>query len=169
MALAVDNNGGMYVVPAFTGLGAPYWDPYARGAVLGLTRGAGKAHVIRATVESLAYQVSDLISAMEKDAGVRLSSLRVDGGASANNFLMQFQADILHGDVLRPSCIETTALGAAYLAGLATGFWKNSDEIRRNWKLERTFTPTIWEEQRQKMLAGWHKAVACTRGWEKDI
>lgn len=167
--LSVPDTNGVYVVPAFTGLGAPYWDPYARGAVLGLTRGAGKAHVIRATVESLAYQVSDLISAMEKDAGVRLSSLRVDGGASANNFLMQFQADILHGDVLRPSCIETTALGAAYLAGLATGFWKNSDEIRRNWKLERTFTPTIWEEQRQKMLAGWHKAVACTRGWEKDI
>ncbi len=167
--LSVPDTNGVYVVPAFTGLGAPYWDPYARGAILGLTRGAGKAHVIRATVESLAYQVADLISAMEKDSGVRLSSLRVDGGASANNFLLQFQADILHGDVLRPNCIETTALGAAYLAGLATGFWQNADEIRRNWKLERTFVPAIREEQRQNMLAGWHKAVACTRGWEKDI
>ena len=129
---SVPDTNGVYVVPAFTGLGAPYWDQYARGAILGLTRGAGKAHLIRATVESLAYQVNDVIQAMEKDAGVRLSSLRVDGGASANNFLMQFEADLLNAEVVRPSCIETTALGAAYLAGLATGFWKNADEVKKN-------------------------------------
>ena len=166
---SVPDTNGVYVVPAFTGLGAPYWDPYARGAVLGLTRGAGKAHLVRATVESLAYQVSDLIGAMEKDSGVRLGSLRVDGGASANDFLMQFQADILNEEVWRPSCIETTALGAAYLAGLATGFWKDAEEIRANWKLENAFRPSIENDRRETLLAGWHKAVSCVRGWEKDI
>src|SRR5699024_2245640 len=129
--LSVPDTNGVYVVPAFTGLGAPYWDPYARGAVLGLTRGAGKAHLIRATVESLAYQVSDVIRAMEKDSRIHLNALRVDGGASANNFLMQFQADLLDTKVVRPNCIETTALGAAYLAGLAAGFWKDAGELRR--------------------------------------
>lgn len=166
--LSVPDTNGVYVVPAFTGLGAPYWDQYARGAVLGLTRGAGRAHLIRATVESLAYQVQDVISAMQKDADVKLGSLRVDGGASANNFLMQFQADLLDTEVVRPSCIETTALGAAYLAGLATGFWKSSEEIRRNWKKERGFTPEISEERRQKLLKGWKKAVRCTFDWAKE-
>lgn len=167
--LSVPDTCGVYVVPAFTGLGAPYWDPYARGAVLGITRGAGKAHLIRATVESLAYQVNDVIKAMEKDAGVRLSSLRVDGGASANNFLMQFQSDILDGEVVRPSCIETTALGAAYLAGLATGFWKNAEEVQKNWKMEHIFKPEITGEKRESLLRGWQKAVQCTRGWAKDL
>lgn len=166
--LSVPDTSGVYVVPAFTGLGAPYWDQYARGAILGLTRGAGRAHLIRATVESLAYQVLDLIAAMEKDAGVKLSSLRVDGGASANNFLMQFQADLLDAKVVRPSCIETTALGAAYLAGLATGFWKNADEIKENWKKERVFAPVLAPEQRQKLLKGWKRAVQCTFAWAKE-
>lgn len=166
--LSVPDTNGVYVVPAFAGLGAPYWDQYARGAVLGLTRGAGKAHIIRATVESLAYQVNDVIKAMEKDAGVHLNSLRVDGGASANDFLMQFQADILNAEVVRPCCIETTALGAAYLAGMATGFWENADEVQMNWNMERTFSPSISDEKREYLLRGWRKAVQCTRGWEKE-
>ncbi|MBQ8306814.1 MAG: glycerol kinase GlpK [Blautia sp.] len=166
---SVPDTNGVYVVPAFTGLGAPYWDQYARGAVLGLTRGAGKAHFIRATVESLAYQAYDVIKAMEQDAGTSLRSLRVDGGACANNFLMQFQADILKGSVTRPSCIETTALGAAYLAGLATGFWADADEIRNNWQVERTFEAELPEERRLLLLKGWKKAVSCTREWAKDL
>jgi glycerol kinase len=166
--LSVPDTNGVYVVPAFTGLGAPYWDQYARGAVLGLTRGAGKAHLIRATVESLAYQVHDVINAMEKDAGVKLSSLRVDGGASANNFLMQFQADLLDAQVVRPGCIETTALGAAYLAGLATGFWSGVEDVHQNRKTERIFKPEIREENREKMLKGWAKAVKCTFDWAKE-
>ena len=156
------------MVPAFTGLGAPYWDQYARGAVLGLTRGAGKAHIIRATVESLAYQVQDVIYAMEQDAGVKLSSLRVDGGASANNFLMQFQADMLNAQVVRPSCIETTALGAAYLAGLATGFWKDAEEVKQNWKQGSLFEANMPSERREKLLKGWKKAVRCTFEWAKE-
>lgn len=166
--LSVPDTNGVYVVPAFTGLGAPYWDQYARGAVLGLTRGAKRAHLIRATVESLAYQVQDVIAAMEKDAGVKLNSLRVDGGASANNFLMQFQANILDAQVVRPSCIETTALGAAYLAGLATGFWKDAKEVEANWQKGREFGPEIDEEARQKLLKGWKKAVQCTFAWAKE-
>lgn len=166
--MSVPDTNGVYVVPAFTGLGAPYWDQYARGAVLGLTRGADKAHLIRATVESLAYQVQDLIEAMQKDAGVKLSSLRVDGGASANNFLMQFQADILDAEVVRPSCIETTALGAAYLAGMATGFWKNAEEVKTNWKMEHVFRPNMPLKQREKLLKGWKKAVRCTFEWAKE-
>ncbi len=166
--LSVPDTNGVYVVPAFTGLGAPYWDQYARGAVLGLTRGAGKAHLIRATVESLAYQVQDLIQAMKGEAGMDVTSLRVDGGASANNFLMQFQADILGLSVVRPSCIETTALGAAYLAGLATGFWKNAEELKQNWQQEREFLPSISQEKREKLLKGWKKAVRCTFGWAKE-
>ena len=158
----------MYVVPAFTGLGAPYWDQYARGAILGLTRGAGKAHLIRATVESLAYQVTDVIHAMEMDSGMKLNSLRVDGGASANNFLMQFQSDLLDARVVRPSCIETTALGAAYLAGLSVGFWKDAVEIQKNWKQEREFSPSITAEDRKKLLKGWKKAVACTFQWARE-
>ena len=166
--LSVPDTNGVYVVPAFTGLGAPYWDQYARGAVLGLTRGAGKAHLIRATVESLAYQVTDVIHAMERDSGMKLSSLRVDGGASANNFLMQFQSDLLDVQVVRPSCIETTALGAAYLAGLAVGFWKDAEEIRQNWKQEREFSPSVAPEKREALLKGWKKAVRCTFQWAKD-
>ncbi len=163
-----EDSNGVYVVPAFTGLGAPYWDPYARGAVLGLTRGATRAHLVRATVESLAYQVSDVIHAMEQDAGVRLNSLRVDGGASANNFLMQFQADILEAQVLRPSCIETTALGAAYLAGLATGFWDDFRQIEENWKIGREFISDMDSGKRDFLLQGWHKAVSCIRNWTKE-
>lgn len=166
--LSVPDTNGVYVVPAFTGLGAPYWDQYARGAVLGLTRGAGKAHLIRATVESLAYQVTDVLHAMEMDSGIKLNALRVDGGASANNFLMQFQSDLLDVRVVRPSCIETTALGAAYLAGLAAGFWKNAEEIQKNWKQEKEFVPSITGEARKKLLKGWKKAVACTFQWAKD-
>lgn len=164
----VKDSNGVYVVPAFTGLGAPYWDSYARGAILGLTRGASRAHVIRATVESLAYQVSDVIRAMEQDAGVQLNSLRVDGGASANNFLMQFQADILKAQVVRPDCIETTALGAAYLAGLATGFWDDFRQIEENWQVGRKFSPDMEEKKRTSLLRGWHKAVDCVRNWAKE-
>lgn len=168
MATKVKGTHGCYVVPAFTGLGAPYWDQYARGAILGLTRGAGKAHLVRATVESLAYQVHDVLEAMEKDSGIDLSALRVDGGASANNFLMQFQADLLDTQVVRPSCIETTALGASYLAGLATGFWKDASEVKSNWQIGRQFTPQMTEEERKKKLKGWKKAVKCTFEWAKD-
>ncbi|HKM03609.1 MAG TPA: glycerol kinase GlpK [Lachnospiraceae bacterium] len=160
-ASAVKDSNGVYVVPAFAGLGAPYWNSNARGMIVGLTRGANKEHLIRATLESLAYQTFDVISAMEKDAGVALKNLRVDGGASANNFLMQFQADILEKNVMRPECIETTALGAAYLAGIAVGFWKNKDEIKENWKLSRTFIPSISEEERKKLMKGWKRAVRC--------
>lgn len=165
---AVKDTAGVYVVPAFTGLGAPYWDQYARGTIVGLTRGASKEHLIRATVESLAYQVSDLISAMEDTSGIHLKTLKVDGGASANNFLMQFQADILNVEVARPKCIETTALGAAYLAGLAVGYWKNREDIRDNWLLSCTFKPDMEVSVREKALKGWKKAVRCALNWEKE-
>ncbi|HJC57453.1 MAG TPA: glycerol kinase GlpK [Candidatus Eisenbergiella intestinipullorum] len=160
-AAAVDDTDGVYVVPAFTGLGAPYWNPYARGMIVGLTRGTAKEHFIRATLESLAYQTQDVLEAMEKDSGIHLKNLRVDGGASANDFLMQFQADIMNREVLRPACIETTALGAAYLAGIAVGFWKDREDVRRNWSLERTFTPSMPEEKRREKLKGWKRAVRC--------
>ena len=166
--LSVEDTNGVYVVPAFTGLGAPYWDSYARGGILGLTRGANRAHIIRATVESLAYQVQDVLRVMEEEAGVPISTLKVDGGASANNFLMQFQADIMDTHVVRPKCIETTALGAAYLAGLATGFWENAEELKKNWQKETEFLPQISEEKRIKLVKGWKKAVRCTFAWEKD-
>lgn len=165
--LAVEDAGGVYVVPAFTGLGAPYWDPYARGTIVGLTRGTSKEHLIRASVESLAYQVADVIEAMEKDAGIRLKTLKVDGGACANNFLMQFQADILNTQVARPECIETTALGAAYLAGLATGYWKDPKDVCENWALQRTFSPQMGPEQRERLLFGWKKAVRRSFGWSR--
>ncbi|POP31507.1 glycerol kinase [Lactonifactor longoviformis] len=166
--LSVENSNDIYVVPAFTGLGAPYWDQYARGVVVGITRGTGKAHLIRATVESLAYQVHDVIKAMEQDAGVPLNSLKVDGGACANNFLMQFQSDILNARVERPQCIETTALGAAYLAGIAVGFWKDREEIRKYWALEHAFAPDMDEEKRSGLLKGWKKAVRCSFDWARD-
>ncbi len=164
----VKDTGGVYLVPAFTGLGAPYWDPYARGAVLGLTRGTTRAHLVRATVESLAYQVWDVIGAMEKDAAIAMKSLKVDGGACANDFLMQFQADLLDAAVERPNCIETTALGAAYLAGLAVGYWKNQDDIKKNWALQKRFLPQMDEAERHQRHKGWKKAVKRALDWEKD-
>ena len=164
-ALSVEDSNGVYVVPAFTGLGAPYWDSYARGAVFGLTRGTSKAHFIRATLESLAYQTYDVLKAMEEDAGITLPSLKVDGGASANNFLMQFQADILDTKVERPKVVETTALGAAYLAGLATGYYKNRDEIRQNWQTDRLFLNRLSGDRIKELTAGWQKAVSRTGGW----
>ncbi len=159
----VKDNGGVYLVPAFTGLGSPYWDMYARGIITGLTRGTGRNHIIRAALESIAYQSRDLIEAMKEDAGVDIISLKVDGGAAANNFLMQFQADILEKDVMRPEIIETTALGAAYLAGLSTGFWKNREEIKENWKLERKFESSMDEEKREMYYEGWKNAVKKAR------
>lgn len=166
-AMKVPDTDGVYVVPAFAGLGAPYWDMYARGAIFGLTRGTSKYHVIRATLESLAYQTRDVLDAMEKDAGMALKSLRVDGGASANNLLMQFQADILGTKVERPSIIETTALGAAYLAGLAVGFWQKSD-IQEKWQLDASFDSTMSDEDRSQLYKGWQKAVKRTMDWEKE-
>ncbi len=165
-ATAVEDTNGVYVVPAFTGLGAPYWNQYCRGTVVGITRGCSKEHFIRATLESLAYQTHSVLRAMEHDTGVTIKKLRVDGGASANNFLMQFQADILKGEVLRPSCIETTALGAAYLAGLAVGYWKDKDEIRQNWQLSKEFKPGMEEEKRKNRLRGWDKAINCAMMWQ---
>ncbi len=163
----VADNGGVYVVPAFAGLGAPYWDMYARGAIFGLTRGSNKSHIVRATLESLAYQTKDVLEAMEKDSGVPLASLRVDGGASANNLLMQFQSDILNTKVERPKIIETTALGAAYLAGLATGFWTKK-EITTGWQLDSAFKPKMAAEERTSLYKGWQKAVKRAMEWEKD-
>ena len=165
MAEAVEDSCGLYVVPAFVGLGAPYWDPYARGAVMGITRGANKNHLVRATLESLAYQTNDLLEAMTEDLGSRLVSLKVDGGASANNFLMQFQADILGCRVERPVCIETTSLGASYLAGLATGYWRNKEDVLTNWQVDRVFEPHMEKNQREKLLRGWKKAVSRVRDW----
>ena len=168
MANKVPDTNGCYVVPAFTGLGAPYWDPYARGTIVGITRGVNKYHIIRATLESLAYQVNDVLVAMEADSGIRLEALRVDGGASANDFLMQTQADIIGAPVNRPGCVETTAMGAAYLAGLAVGYWAGPEEIRKNWAIDRTFDPSIGEEERQAKLKGWKKAVTYACGWAKE-
>ena len=165
--MSVPDTAGAYVVPAFTGLGAPYWDQYARGAIVGLTRGVGRAHLVRATLESLAYQVADVCRAMEQDAELELACLKVDGGASANNFLMQFQADLLGADVLRPRCIETTALGAAYLAGLAVGYWKDRQDIVANWELERNFSSDCTAQLRSQRLKGWHRAVQCALQWEQ--
>lgn len=169
-AMSVMGTNGVYVVPAFSGLGAPYWDQYARGTIVGITRGFNKDHLIRATLESIAYQTYDVLKAMEQDAGVTIKELKVDGGASANQFLMQFQSDILDVKVNRPSCIETTALGAAYLAGLATGYWKSKDEIKENWALSKTFIPAMEQEDRKNLISGWHKAVSRSFSWEeKDV
>ena len=167
-AEAVPDTAGMYIVPVFTGMGAPYWNQYARGTVVGLTRGCTKEHFIRATLESIAYQSVDVLRAMEADSGICLKSLKVDGGASANNFLMQFQADIMDTEVHRPECIETTALGAAYLAGLATGYWKDRKEIRENWQLGQSFEPKMSEESRKELLKGWKKAVKCAIAWTEE-
>ncbi len=168
LAGRVSDTNGCYVVPAFTGLGAPYWDQYARGCIVGITRGVNKYHIVRATLESLAYQTNDVIRAMEADAGIRLAGLKVDGGASANNFLMQYQADVIREKVLRPSCIETTAMGAAYLAGLAVGYWKDQEEIRENWNTDREFLPLMDQEECERRIQGWKKAVRYSFGWAKD-
>lgn len=168
MAQQVDDTKGCYVVPAFTGLGAPYWDQYARGTILGITRGVNKYHIIRATLESLAYQVNDVLMAMEADSGIKLSALKVDGGASANNFLMQTQANLSNAPVKRPYCVETTAMGAAYLAGIAVGYWKNKEEVLTNRAIDRVFEPDIEKEKREKMLSGWKKAVRYSYGWAKE-
>ena len=162
----VADTNGVYMVPAFVGLGAPHWDMYARGAILGLTRGANKSHLIRATVESLAYQTKDVLDAMEKDSNIKLAALKVDGGACANDFLMQFQADILGVPVDRPSIVETTAMGAAYLAGLAVKFWDGKADVTAAWKLDRSFNPAMDADVRAKLYAGWLKAVECSKGWE---
>ena len=168
LAMQVEDTNGCYVVPAFTGLGAPHWDQYARGTIVGITRGVNRNHIVRATLESLAYQVQDVLAAMKADSGITLSSLKVDGGASANNFLMQSQANIIGAPVKRPSCVETTAMGAAYLAGLAVGYWKNKEEVLQNWALDTTFEPAISEEARASMIKGWNKAVKYAYGWAKE-
>ena len=168
-ATVVPDTAGVYVVPAFVGLGAPYWDQYARGTVVGVTRGCKKEHFIRATLESIAYQTYDVLKEMEKDSKIELKSLRVDGGASANNFLMKFQANILGLNVLRPKCIETTALGAAYLAGLAVGYYDSLEEIKENWKLGREFDPSMTDEERSKLLKGWNVAVKCARVYGEEM
>jgi len=164
----VKDTNGCYVVPAFTGLGAPYWDQYARGCIVGITRGVNKYHIVRATLESLAYQTNDVIRAMEADSGLKLAGLKVDGGASANNFLMQYQADVIQERVLRPRCIETTAMGAAYLAGLAVGYWGGLEEITQNWQTDRIFVPQMDAQECEKRLSGWKKAVRYSFDWAKD-
>ncbi len=165
MAQKVKDTNGCYVVPAFTGLGAPHWDQYARGTVVGLTRGVNKYHIIRATLDSLCYQTNDVLKAMEADSGIKLAALKVDGGASANNYLMQTQADIIAAPVQRPVCVETTAMGAAYLAGLAVGYWKDRQDVARNWAVDRTFRPSIADGERETRLRGWNKAVKCAYHW----
>ncbi len=168
MANQVDDNGGVYLVPAFVGLGAPWWDAYARGAIFGLTRGTTKNHIVRATLESMAYQTNDLLSTMEHDSGLKLNSLRVDGGASVNNFLLSFQSNIIDLPILRPSCIESTALGAANLAGLGVGFYRSVEEIAESRSIDREFTPTMGEEKRAELLKMWHRAASRSLGWAKD-
>ncbi len=168
MAGKVSDTNGCYVVPAFTGLGAPHWNQYARGTIVGLTRGCNKYHIIRAVLDSLAYQTNDVLGAMNADSGIHISALRVDGGASANNYLMQRQADIIDAPVLRPACIETTALGAAYLAGLAVGYWSGPDDVIRNFSLDRTFQPSLTGNQRDAQIKGWKRAVRCACAWADD-
>lgn len=167
-AKKVKDTNGCYVVPAFTGLGAPYWDPYARGTIVGITRGVNKYHIIRATLESLAFQVNDVVCAMEADAGVSLSQLKVDGGASANNLLLQMQTDFSRAPVVRPKCVETTAMGAAYLAGLAVGYWKNKEEVAKIWQIDKIFTPVMTIDESNRQIKNWKKAVQCSFGWAKE-
>ena len=168
MAKKVKDTNGCYVVPAFTGLGAPHWDQYARGTIVGITRGVNKYHIIRATLESLAYQTNDVLQAMQADSGIQLEALKVDGGASANNLLMQIQSDIIQAPVHRPKCVETTAMGAAYLAGLAVGYWASKEDVIKNWAIDRVFAPEIEPEERDKKVKGWNKAVKCSFGWAKE-
>lgn len=168
MAGKVSDTNGCYVVPAFTGLGAPYWNQYARGTIVGITRGVNKYHIIRASLESIAYQVNDVLQVMNQDSGIRLSSLKVDGGASRNNLLVQFQSDLSNLPVMRPDCVETTALGAAYFAGLSSGFWESKEEIARNWKVEEIFHPEISEMEREHLIRGWKRAVDCACSWSAE-
>ena len=168
MARKVKDTNGCYVVPAFTGLGAPHWDQYARGTIVGITRGVNKYHIIRATLESLAQELSYVLVAMKADSGIDLAALKVDGGASANDFLMQTQANIINAPVNRPQCVETTAMGAAYLAGLAVGYWESKEDVIKNWAIDKTFEPKIDEEQRSKMIKGWNKALKYAYGWAKE-
>jgi glycerol kinase len=168
LAGSVADSDGVYLVPAFTGLGAPYWDPDARGTIVGLTRGSTRAHLARATLESIAFQVADVLDAMAADAGARIATLRVDGGAAANDLLLQLQADLLGLPVERPVVAETTALGAAYLAGLAVGYWSGTDEIEANWALDRRFEPSMAVDRRNSMLDGWRRAVERSRGWARS-
>lgn len=168
IARSIEDTSGVYVVPAFVGLGAPYWDQYARGTIVGLTRGTGRAHIVRATLEAIAYQTRDVVEAMSADSGLDLDTLRVDGGAVANDFLMQFQADILGVPVQRPQVTETTALGAAYLAGLAVGFWKSQEEIAKQWLVEATFEPKMSADKRDSLYAGWKRAVERSKAWAED-
>ena len=167
-ASKVGDTNGVYLVPAFVGLGAPYWDPYARGTMVGLTRGANRNHIIRAALESIAYQSRDVLDAMQQDSGIKLAALKVDGGAVANDFLMQFQADMMHTPVVRPTRIETTAMGAAFLAGLAVGFWKSSDELEDKFSVDREFIPQMDRDDRAKRYSGWQKAVERSRRWAEE-
>ena len=168
LATRVEDTNGCYVVPAFTGLGAPHWDQYARGVIVGLTRGVNKYHIIRATLDSLAYQVNDVLQAMKVDSGKEIAVLKVDGGACANDYIMQMQADIIDAPVKRPTCVETTAMGAAYLAGLAVGYWKNKEDVVANWAIDKTFKPTIDSTKRKTLIKGWNKAVKYSFDWAKD-
>ena len=168
MAKKVKDTNGCYVVPAFTGLGAPYWDQYARGTIVGLSRGINKYHIIRATLESICYQVNDVLHAMKADSGIDLAALKVDGGASAIDFLMQFQSDIINAPVKRPSCVETTAMGAAYLAGLAVGYWNSKEDVIKNWAVDKIFSPIMGEDERERKIKGWNKAVKYSFGWAKE-
>lgn len=165
LAQEVPDTNGCYVVPAFTGLGAPYWDQYARGIIVGLTRGVNKCHITRATLESMAFQVGDVLTAMEADSKMKIPSLKVDGGAAANDFLMQIQSDLIGKTVIRPQCVETTAMGAAYLAGLAVGYWDGLEDVKKNWKKDREFIPAIDDDERKTRVAGWHKAVERSENW----
>ena len=162
------DNGGVYFVPALTGLGAPYWDQYARGVIIGITRGTSTAHLTRAALEGICYQVYDVLMAMENDIHAKPKEIRVDGGAIANNFLMQFQADIIDAPVHRPQCVETTAMGAAYLAGLAVGYWNSKEDVIANWAIDKVFEPQMDADTREKLLKGWKKAVKCSYGWAKE-
>ena len=168
MARKVPDTNGCYVVPAFTGLGAPHWDQYARGAIVGLTRGCSKYHIIRATLDSIAYQTNDVLTAMRADSGIELTALRVDGGASANNYLMQAQADLIGAPVMRPTCVETTAMGAAYLAGLAVGYWPDKEDVVKNWAVDQVFHPQMDADTRAAHIRGWNRAVRCAYGWAKE-
>ena len=168
LALKVADNGGVYMVPAFTGLGAPYWNPHARGTIVGISRGSTDAHLARAAIESIAFQSMDLLKAMEADAGLPIKEVRVDGGATVNNQLMQFQCDILNTEVVRPRITETTALGAAYLAGLAIGFWKNMQELEQYWQKDRSFSPSMQAEQRKGLQKNWQRAIKAAQAWTEE-
>ena len=168
LATSVSSTDAVYVVPAFAGLGAPYWNQYAKGTIVGITRGTSAAHIARASLESIAYQTMDVLKAMEADSGITIKELRVDGGATANNLMMQFQADILDTKVARPVITETTALGAAYLAGLAVGYWKSIDQIQDQWQLDRAFDPSMKEEKRASLKKGWQRAVRSAIAWADD-